>query len=93
MALDIEQRQYTTKARSGSAPAFLGTEVTELRPHGPQIHPRDSSIVIWDWAPQHVWPRSRGCRQGPGGLLNQPGEEVRLEPGQKVVLRIQNLCE
>lgn len=52
MPVNIRFRQLTREARSGLAPALLGTEVSEPQPHGPQIHPRGSSVA-WDGAAQH----------------------------------------
>lgn len=84
MTINIQFRQHTIKANSGSAPALLGIqEVSEPPPQGPEIPPRDSSVVTRDRATQHVrrgpvrrlWP----LRPGAGG--GSPPQPLKRESG------------
>lgn len=97
MARDVQFRQHTTKARSGSALAVVGTqEVTKLTTPWASESPRRQQYCNMGLGSVACVAgigrlKPAGLAPGAGALLNRAGEQVGLKPGQRVGPPLRNL--
>lgn len=77
MIVNIHFRQLTTKGSSGSAPAFLGTQASELRSPGLRATDIRGLPHCCVASVRKLWPLRP--RLGAGTLLSH-SREMRIEP-------------